>query len=43
MTTTEPATEQTGERPTEPARRPHPGVVVAAVLFVVLVIVRCTE
>ena len=38
MTTTEPAPEPTRERPTEPTRRPHPGVVAAAVVFVVAVI-----
>jgi hypothetical protein len=38
VTTTEPAPEPTRERPSEPTRRPHPAVVVAAVLFVVVVI-----
>ena len=38
MTTTEPAPEPTRERPTDPTRQPHPGVVVAAVLFVLVVI-----
>jgi Putative adhesin len=38
VTTTESAPEPTTEQPTEPIRRPHPGVVVTAVLFVVVVI-----
>jgi hypothetical protein len=38
VTTTEPTTEPATEHPAEPTARPHPGVVVAAVLFVLVVI-----
>jgi hypothetical protein len=38
VTTTEHAPEPTTERPAEPTARPHTGVVVATVLFVVVVI-----